>query len=176
MIALGPNTAAAIALHAAEGSWVMFLQAVYPGERMGPIKIEGIKGSRLAERLNTIARDSPCEVRLIGLLPTAIDPQVHVEGLTFDLECIHDQWFSPTVELIEYVASSAQESITLLLKQTQPGALDGQLVDIKEIAELIGVSVPTVRRMIKANEIPYLRFGWEYRFVPNEVLASLHDR
>jgi excisionase family DNA binding protein len=176
MIALSPNTAAAIALHAAEGSWVVFLQAIYPLERQGPIRIEGIKGSRLADRLISISRDSPCEVRLIGLLPTAIDPALHANEIAIELECVHDQWYSPTNELTDFIANSAQQSIIELLGQTHPGALDGQLVDIKQMAELLDVSVPTVRRMIKANEIPYLRFGWEYRFVPNEVIASLRER
>jgi excisionase family DNA binding protein len=38
------------------------------------------------------------------------------------------------------------------------------------------VSVPTVRRMIKQEVIPYLKFGRIYRFVPADVIASLARR
>lgn len=172
MIVIGANTAAAIALHAAEGSWVMFLQAIYPPERRGPIKVEGLRGASLAERLISISRDCPCEVQLIGLLSSPIDPIQHANEIATELTAIHSSWFAPTEELTSFIENSAQAPILELLGRTQAGAIDG-LMSIDEIAEYLSVSVPTVRRMIKDRRIPYLRFGRIYRFVPNEVVASL---
>jgi excisionase family DNA binding protein len=40
----------------------------------------------------------------------------------------------------------------------------------------LGVSVPTVRRLVKAGEIPFLRLGKALRFVAADVLASLDRR
>lgn len=172
MITISVNTAAAIALHAAGGSWVMFLQAMFPLGRQGPIKIEGLRGAHLAERLISISRDSPCDVSLIGLLPSPIDPTLHASEIANELTCVHDQWYSPTTELIEFIENSAQATIKELLGQTSAGALD-DLVDITGIAELLDVSVPTIRRMIDRDEIPFLKFGRSYRFVPSDVISSL---
>jgi excisionase family DNA binding protein len=173
VIALSSQTAAAIALHAAEGSWVVFLQTM-PSGSAGPIKIEGMRGSQLAERLMAIARDNPYEVQLIGMLATQL-PRDDAEAIAeeFAPYHIHDYWFEPHSELIHFIGQDAQSTLSTLLSQTHPGGLSDQPVDIDRMAEILDVSVPTVRRMIKANAIPYLKFGRIYRFVPNDVLASL---
>jgi excisionase family DNA binding protein len=46
------------------------------------------------------------------------------------------------------------------------------LVDAREIARILGVSLSTVRRMCAANEIPFKRIRGAVRFDPGEVLAS----
>lgn len=176
MIVLSANTAAAIALHAAESSWVVFLQVFPSNVRQGPIKIEGIKGSQLAMRLMSIVRECPYEIRLIGLIPTTI-PYEHAEAIGAENELIHDGWYQPSSELIAVIDSSAQDSIQALLDELQPGALDVQdVVDITGIAEILNVSVPTIRRMIDKRKIPFMRFGQSYRFSTKDVLASVPRR
>ena len=177
MIALSTQTAAAIALHAAEGSWVVFLQVLPPTGGQGPIKIEGMRGAQLANRLTAIARDSAYEVQLIGLMPTIINPISHANAFADEHQEIHDGWFQPTGDLIAFIQHAGQDALHDLLSQTQPGALDqDQLVSIEGIAQILDVSVPTVRRMIKAQAIPFLTFGRVYRFIPSEVIASLQRR
>lgn len=174
MIALSSQTAAAIALHAAEGSWVVFMQALPPTGGQGPIMIEGMRGTNLARRLMSIAQDNAFEVQLIGLLPTVIDPIAHANEIALEHVQMHDRWFEPTGDLIAFIQHAGQSSLQELLAVTHPGGLDqDQLVDIEGIAAVLDVSVPTVRRLIKAEQIPFLRFGRVYRFVPSEVIASL---
>lgn len=176
MIALTPNTAAAVALHAAEGSWVIFVQVIPGAGSQGPIKIEGLRGVQLAPRLMSLVRDCPYEVQLIGLMPSTV-PIEHAQAVGNEHHEIHDGWFQPTSELIGFIEHAAQEPLRGLLAETHPGGLDGgDIVDIDGIAEILGVSVPTIRRLIKAETIPYLRFGRTYRFVPSDVIASLQQR
>jgi excisionase family DNA binding protein len=172
VIALSSATAAAIALHAAEGSWVLFLQAVSPAGR-GPIKIEGIDGKQLASRLTALARDNAFEVQLIGLLPSTTPIQLAQQIiLDFAQAHLHDGWFEPTSYVLTFVEHAAQEPLQQLLAQTHPGGLE-EPVDIEEMAKLLDVSVVTVRRLIKAEQIPYMKLGRVYRFVPADVIASL---
>lgn len=173
MIALTSQTAAAIALRAAEGSWVMFTQAMPPGVA-GPVMINGVSGRALAQRLQTIQRYSPYDTQLIGLMPSEVPDEDAAEiANEFGAYQIHDWWFDPRHELLSYVAENAQDALVLLLAETHPGGLSDAPVDIERIAEILDVSVPTVRRMVKAKQIPFLRWGRLYRFVPNDVLASL---
>jgi len=171
MIALSSHTAAAIALHAAEGSWVMFVQLVGVA---GPVKIEPVLGRQLASRITQLVLDNPYELQLIGLLPSS-DPDSDASEIAneFIAYQIHDGWFEPNGDLLAFIGEQAQSSISVLLAQTHPGGLSDAPVDIEQIASILDVSVPTVRRMVKAGEIPYLKFGRFYRFVPNDVLASL---
>ena len=173
MIALSSHTAAAIALHAAEGSWVMFVQTMPPGIA-GPIMIEAIAGRDLAPRLTSLALDNAYDMQLIGLL-SSVAPLQDAQTIANEFAAyqIHDWWFDPGPELLAFVGDQAQSTISVLLSKTHPGGLSDAPVDIDQIAEILDVSVPTIRRMIKANEIPYLKFGRSYRFVPNDVLASL---
>lgn len=173
MIALSSHTAAAIALHAAQGAWVMFLQVMPPGIT-GPIRIEGVQGRSLVQRLNAIVDDNAYDVQMIGLLESQSpleDAQTIAEE--FAAYQVRGWWFEPTPELLAFIQNDTQSALSILLAQTHPGGLSDAPVDIERMAEILDVSVPTVRRMVKANEIPFLRFGRLYRFVPNDVLASL---
>ena len=173
MIALSSTTAAAIALHAAEGSWVMFVQTL-PQGTAGPIQINGIEGRALAHRLNTITRENAYEVYLVGLIPSespSQDAQAYAQE--FAAYQIHDWWFEPHPDITTLIAQEAQESLTLILSEVRPGGLSDAPVDTEEMARILRVSVPTLRRMVKAGEIPVMRFGRLFRFVPADVLASL---
>ena len=186
MIALSLSTAAAIALHAAEGSWVVFVQMVEP-DRPGPIKIEGIRGARLGSRLFAIAKCVPYDVQLIGLLPSAI-PDVDAASIAADFVQaeLHDGWFEATDYILAYVQNSAQSSLQAMVGQIQPGALgdsgssEESVVTIDRLAEILGVSVPTIRRMVADKAIPALRWGngprAHLRFSVADVIASLTKR
>ncbi len=174
MIALTANTSAAIALHAANSAWVIFVQALSPAGQ-GPIKIEGVKGVDLSSRLSNIVRNNAFEVQLVGMIPTTI-PAEYAEAIAaeHDTTRLHDDWFEPTGDLIAFILHAAQEPIQQLLELTHPGGLeDNRVVSIEGIADILGVSIPTVRRMVKAGDIPFLKWGRVYRFVPADVIASL---
>ncbi len=150
----------------------MFVQ-VNPPSGQGPIKIEGVKAGQLATRLRQLAADNAFEATLVGLIATPT-PAEHASAIGEQYAThIHDGWFEPTADLIAFIQHTAQGPIQELLAQTHPGGLSETPVDIEQMAEILGVSVPTVRRMVKAEQIPYLRFGRVYRFVPADVIASL---
>lgn len=175
MIALTSQTATAIALHAAYGNWVMFVQAIVPPQM--PIRIEGVRGRDLVPRLNAIA-DTFCETQLIGLIESQLaDPTEDAETIANDFAPyqIRGWWFESNPQLLTFIMNDAQSVLPELLARTYPGGLTDELVDIEQIAKVLDVSVPTVRRMVKANQIPFLKFGRIYRFVPNDVLASLRQ-
>jgi excisionase family DNA binding protein len=178
MLIVSPSTATALAPHAASKSWVMFIQANPPSScaQPGLILIEGAKGRDLAERIKQLSSTNAYEVLLIGLIESPTPGEMaRTIGSQFSAH-LHDGWFEPTAGLLAYIAHVAQPGLALLLNQTHPGALSEKPVDIDEVAKMLNVSVPTVRRMIAANEIPFLRAGKAYRFVPSDVIASLRRR
>jgi len=152
----------------------MFLQAVLPSGGAGPIKIEGVHGKKLANQLGAIARMNALEIQLVGLLPS-VDPDLHAMeiGNDFSQVHLHDGWFEPHAYLVGYIQQTAQAPLKQLLEQLHPGSLDKEPVSIEEMAEILGVSVVTIRRAIKAEQIPYMKLGRTYRFVPADVLATL---
>lgn len=172
MLIVSPSTAAALAPHA-EGSWVMFVQVV-PPTGAGAIKLEAVKGNAIAARLKALAADNPFEVMLIGLTAAPNPPELVAQITTqFDATHLHDGWFDTTPALLGVVQAIGQHALQELLGRTHPGGLTHTPVDIEEMAQVLGVSVPTVRRMVRAGSIPYLRWGRMLRFVPADVLASL---
>ena len=48
-----------------------------------------------------------------------------------------------------------------------------QLVGLRDIADILGVSPRTVLRLIDAGTIPFLRVGVQYRFNPQAVIEAL---
>ena len=179
MLTFSSPTAIAAALHATEGSWIVFLQSnASVDDPFGPIRIDSAASAQqLSDRLTALGIECPYDLRLIGLVQTE-DVASDIEALTTTFAAcrMHDLWFAPCTELIALIAERAQDAMGDLLAQTHPGALSDVPVDIEEIARIIGVSVPTVRRMVKGREIPFLKWGRIYRFVPADVIASLRSR
>jgi len=175
VIVLSPHTADSLSPLAEDQSWVMFVQVHAGG--LSPIKIEGVRGAQIAERLRAIDADSAFEVYLIGLIPVD-DPAAAMQAImaAHATSRLRHDWFLPTIDLLAYVQSDAQTSLQELLAQARPDHVPDHAVDIDEIAEFLGVSTSTVRRMVKAGEIPHLRMGKALRFVPAEVLAALQRR
>jgi excisionase family DNA binding protein len=176
MIIISPRTARAISPHAADQSWVMFVQSSPPGG-FGPVKIEGVKGVQIAPRLRTLAADNAFEVLLIGLVPTPT-PDEHAEAIKAQHAAAHahHSWYEPTPALMAQVQATGQAALRDLLGQARRGNAPSTAVGIDELARHLNVSVPTVRRMVKAGDIPYLRLGKVLRFVPTDVIASLDRR
>lgn len=151
----------------------MFVQ-ISPPVGTGPIKIEGVRGAKIGERLLAISVENPYPSYLIGLVE-APSPyqQAHAIAAQFAEHHMHDGWFEPAPALVQLVQQFGQSALGALLAQTRPGAVDGQIVDIDEIARVLGVSVRTVRRLVEADGIPHMRVGKQLRFVVADVLAAM---
>lgn len=174
VIIAGLRTSEALAPHARENSWVMFVQVSPPGV-IGPIKIEGVRGAKIAERLNAFSVDNPYPVYLIGLIASQ-SPHEHARAIAeqFIAHHMHDGWFEPTPGLLQHVQHLGQQALGELLAITRPGAVNGEVVDIDAIARMLNVSVSTVRRLVAADAIPHMRVGRQLRFVVADVLASMN--
>jgi hypothetical protein len=173
MIILSPNTTTTLSPLTANQSWVMFVQST-PSCGIGLIKIEGVRGESIGQRLATIAAENAYETFVIGLLPVedfaASQNALHQQ---FAASHKHDDWFDPVPELIAFIQSTSQQALHDLIAQTRPGGVPDDTVDIEMIAQTIGVSVKTVRRLCKAEQIPYFKEGGRYRFVVADVIESL---
>ena len=177
MIFISPHTATTLTPLTADQSWVMFVQVSPPTGGMGPIKIEGVRGTQIAARLREIAADNAYETFIIGLSPTdQPDELANVIQEQHASAHLHHDWFEPTIELVTFIQSTSQQALVELLTQARPGGVPDGAVDIDQIAGFLGVSTKTVRRLVKAGEIPYLRMGKALRFVPADVVASLERR
>lgn len=174
VLIVSPATANALAPHAAERSWVMFVQ-VQPPIGVGPVKIEGVRGKHIGERLAQLAADNAFDTMLIGLIPTTNSPHDHANAIAqqYASAHLHDGWFTPDPGLLAFIQHAGLPAIQELLAQTHPAALAEEPVGIDELAEMLGVAPITIRRMVKAEQIPYLRVGLALRFVPRDVIATL---
>ncbi|SHJ28575.1 helix-turn-helix transcriptional regulator [Clostridium magnum] len=47
--------------------------------------------------------------------------------------------------------------------------MDKKLLDVKEVAELLGVSTVTVHRMKKEGKIPYIKIGGSLKFDREDI-------
>ena len=154
----------------------MFLQAT-PPIGQGPILIEGIYGDLISKRINQLAADNAFELMLIGLVETTTPIEIaNAIAEAHAASHLHDGWFAPSADLLAYVQHVGQTALEGLLASAHPGWLGDEPVDIKAMADILGVSVQTVRRMCKAGEIPFMRWGSNFRFVPADVIATLNRR
>lgn len=180
MIILSPHTADTLSPLAEDQSWVMFVQVMAP-VGVNPIKIEGVTGTQIAARLRAIDADNAFETYLVGLLnlgdglsdhkdPTAVADAI---GQQFSSARLRHDWFQPTIDLLTFIQAHGQEALQALLSQARSWNVPDGAVDINELAEFLGVSKSTVRRMTARREIPHFRVGKALRYVPAEVLAAL---
>lgn len=155
----------------------MFVRCDPPIAGHGPILIEGVRGVNLGTRLGQIARDNAFPTMIIGLIATPTPDELAAAIATqYAGVRLHDRWYEASADLLAYIQHVAQGPIRELLARTHPGGLSEEGVDIEEMARILGVSIPTVRRLVKAGEIPCLRMGRALRFVPADVLAALNQR
>jgi len=52
-----------------------------------------------------------------------------------------------------------------------PGSLEGEIMTIPEVAELLKLSETTVRRMCERKELPAVKFGSQWRIRRKDLLA-----
>lgn len=152
----------------------MFVQIAPPGV-IGPIKIEGVRGDRVSKRLLSISNNNPYPAYLIGLVETST-PDEHAQAIGeqhIDSH-IHSGWFDPTPTLLQFIQHVGQSALSGLLGAARPGGVPDGVVDIEDMAAVLGVSVPTVRRLVGADAIPHFRVGRQLRFVVADVLASMN--
>lgn len=177
------STASAITPHAADRSWVVFLQTAFPAGVVSPIKIAGMKGAEIGRELHRLSAANAYDIQIIGLIPSQ-DPDQHARAIADQYagsnDHLHDGWYLPTAGLLAFVEHHALAPLQQLLAQVHPGSINEHVVDIEEMAKILGVSVPTVRRMVAADDIPSFRIGKglgsRLRFVPADVVASLQQR
>lgn len=154
----------------------MFAQT-RPPQNIGPIWIEAVTGAQIEPRLGDLNRFSAYPTLLVGLVETA-QPGDAASAIReqYAGKNLHHFWYEPTADLIAYIQHVAQGPIKQLLEQTHPGALSQGTVDVEGLMQILNVSESTIRRMVKADEIPYMRWGRTLRFVPADVIASLQHR
>jgi excisionase family DNA binding protein len=170
VLIVSPPTAHALAPHASGRSFVMFVQAPI---NVGPILIEPVLGANIGRRLGELARDNAYEAMLIGLIETAT-PDEHAQQIAAQSEPLHHRWYAPTGHLLVIIRDVGQTALQQLFGEVHPGALSEELVDIKEMASILSVSEPTVRRMVARGDIPCIRGSDRVlRFVPRDVIASM---
>lgn len=154
----------------------MFVQ-IKPPSGQGPIKIEGIRGAKIGERLVAISVENPYPAYLIGLIEAASPHEMaHNIAAQFAEHHMHDGWFEPTAPLVQLVQQHGQHALGELLAVTRPGGVDDQLVDVDQIATILGVSTRTIYRLVEADGIPHMRVGKQLRFSVNDVLAAMNLR
>lgn len=167
------SIATAITPHAADRSWVVFLQTALPSGVASPIKIVAMRGSEIGDELRRISAANAYDVQIIGLIPSdQPDQQAAAIARQYGGH-LHDGWHTPSANLIAFIQHHGKAAIQDLLGQVHPAAIPDRVVDLKEMAQILKCAEVTVRRMIRAEEIPFLRTGEKYLFHPAEVLAAL---
>lgn len=177
MLIAHAHTAVAITPHAANRSWVVFLETQIPvGVR--PIRIVGWNGHEIGRELRLVSAANAYDVTIIGLIPTLQDPAQHALaiGEQYAGQHLHDGWYLPSADLLAFIQHHARPALQELLAQVHPGAINEHVVDIDEMARLLNVSTTTIRRLVKSEEIPFMRWGRALRFVPADVIATLQQR
>lgn len=174
MLILSPQTAASLAPLTRDASGVIFVQAQM-GVGPAPIKIEATTDP--ATRLREIDRDSPVITYWVGWFPAESPrPLATAIGEQYNAARIRGDWFSPTNELIGYIQHVAQRPLFELLSQLKQHSHPEGTMNIEELADYLGCSVSTVRRMVEREEIPTLRISRKLRFFPADVVATLQRR
>lgn len=171
MIFLGSHTTNSLAPLTRGLACVLFVQARTPGGP-SPIRIEGTRDP--VARLRAMSEDNAAETFLIGLMKTDTPDITEASVRTqFQGAALRGRWYQPTNELMSFIQINGQTAISELLGQLRPHSHPSGTATIEEVAEHLNVSVSTVRRMVKAGTIPYLRTGRQLRFIPDDIVASL---
>ena len=170
MLFLGSNTVSSLSSHVRGTPCVLFVQAKCDGT----ICIEGTKNP--SGRLRALSEDNSGETFLIGLLrvedPTKAEEELHAR---FASAHVRGRWFQPVPALIAFIQTDGQAAIRDLLATLRPHSQPEGTITIEEMAAHLNVSVPTVRRMVKAGRVPYLRAGNQLRFLAADVVTTLQN-
>lgn len=176
MLVARRSIATAITPHAADRSWVVFLQTALPAGVTSPIKIAAMHGSQIGEELRRISAANAYDVQIIGLI-SSTNPDQHARAIAeqYAGDHLHDGWYAPSADLIAFIQHHAKAAIQDLLARVHPAAVTDRIVDLKEMAKILKCHEITVRRMVRAEppEIPFMKTGDKYLFHPAEVIAAL---
>lgn len=154
----------------------MFVQ-IKPPSGSGPIKIEGVRGAKIGDRLLAISVENPYPAYLIGLIAAPSPHEAaHAIAAQFEASHMHDGWFEATAPLLQLIQQHGQGALGELLAVTRPGGVDDQLVDVDGIASILGVSARTIYRLVESDGIPHMRVGKQLRFSVTDVLAAMNLR
>ena len=151
------------------GGVVYFVEAAGPGL----IKIGATRD--LAQRLATLTSENAVPVRLVGALPHR-DAPAYADQLRrrFAAMCDHGDWFRPWAPLRVFLGglASATPATPVAPCAAGPAAADGgfpfdapmPLLDAADLAAHLRVSIVTVRRLVRARQLPCVRVGRQLRF------------
>lgn len=138
------------------------------------VLIEGTKHA--PERLRALADNNSGETKWVGMLrvedPTKAEAELHTR---FASTRARGRWFQQSPELVALIASQGQAALRELLGDLRPHSHPEGTITVEEIAAHLNVSVPTIRRMVKAGKVPYLRAGNQLRFLAADVVATLQN-
>jgi excisionase family DNA binding protein len=75
-----------------------------------------------------------------------------------------------------YLRGIVREEIRAALAEHRREPADGELVSAKRCAELLDVSLPTLRRATREGAVPAVRVGETLRYAMTEVREALRQR
>ena len=159
---------------------VYFVQA----QGNGPIKIGYT--TDVAQRFAWLRAHNAYFVTLVGLVVDENAKQVgRALQRRFARYRIHDEWFSPSDGLTRYIrtkakqpsqvggSSSVDHALAQPLDADAVGEAEQALINKRQLAERVGVSVSTIDRQIRRRTIPYVKIGGQVRFYLPDVISSI---
>jgi excisionase family DNA binding protein len=157
------------------GGVVYFVEAEGPGL----IKIGATRD--LTQRLATLTSENAVPVRLVGALAHR-DAPAYADQLRrrFAAMCDHGDWFRPWAPLRAFLGGLAA-AVPATPSSPRPMAADEAfpfdappaLLDAPALAAHLRVSTVTVRRWVRARQLPCIRVGRQLRFdVRDPVIAA----
>jgi excisionase family DNA binding protein len=172
MIAITPQTVSALAPMVEGRQWIAFVET---RNRAGSlVKIEATR--HLVARVRAIDNDNPFEVSLLGLVEsTTASASARAIQEEYQRDRAKGDWFNATVPLLTFIEKVAQPALVALVQQLRFHMAPAPTVTVEELAKLLNVSVPTIRRRIQDGSLPFVRFGNQYRFVVGDVLATIRQ-
>ena len=160
---------------------VYFVEAV----GLGLIKIGATRD--LAQRFATLTSENAGPVRLVGAVHHR-DPVAYADQLRrrFAAMCDHGDWFRPWAPLRAFVDAVAPSVLDaprpLAPAAVAPAAVapaaftfdtPQPLLDAAALAAHLQISIVTVRRLVRARQLPCVRVGRQLRFdVCEPVIAA----
>jgi excisionase family DNA binding protein len=145
-------------------------------EGNGPINIGATQD--LEKQFVSLQRANPYSLVVVGFVAFN-EPQAaaqHDHGLRerFAQHHIHSDWYRPVSEIVEYAYSTRQIPVApTKYRAVMTHEAEPKLLTPQQLAEKLGVSVPTIRRLIQQDVIPYLKAGAQIRFDLNAVLKAM---
>ena len=157
--------------HAPAGVGVVYFVQCRPTEEtIGPIRIGATR--QFQAHLQQLVDLNPFPLYLMGSMVSA-EPEKAKQTIQeqFASARTRGDWFRPVEELMTFVRTKTQRPLT----PAAPSVPMDHLLSVDDVARILGVSVPTVRRFVAAGQIPCVRVGRQLRFSPKDIVA-LHGR